>query len=86
MIELLEEDLKNEKLKYYKITGDTPKHIRVEQAETFNTDYTPVFLVSLKAGGTGLNLIGADEFLSGELGGLVSMSREDLLDIMTEKP
>lgn len=28
--------------------------------KTFNSDDTPVFLISLKAGGTGLNLTGAD--------------------------
>lgn len=29
-------------------------------AQQFNTDQVPVFLISLKAGGTGLNLTGAD--------------------------
>ena len=28
--------------------------------QAFNSDSTPVFLISLKAGGTGLNLTGAD--------------------------
>lgn len=32
----------------------------LEMAQQFNTDQVPVFLISLKAGGTGLNLIGAD--------------------------
>lgn len=44
---------------YYTITGATPKRQRVELVDAFNEDETPVFLVSLKAGGTGLNLIGA---------------------------
>lgn len=44
---------------YYTITGSTPKRQRVELVNAFNGDETPVFLVSLKAGGTGLNLIGA---------------------------
>ncbi len=44
---------------YYTITGSTPKRRRVELVNAFNGDETPVFLVSLKAGGTGLNLIGA---------------------------
>lgn len=60
MLELLEQDLKKEKIAYYKIIGETPKQKRVEMVNTFNGDDTPVFLISLKAGGTGLNLTGAD--------------------------
>lgn len=44
---------------YYTITGATPKKQRVALVDAFNEDDTPVFLVSLKAGGTGLNLTGA---------------------------
>ena len=33
---------------------------RLRQVNAFNEDDTPVFLISLKAGGTGLNLTGAD--------------------------
>ena len=43
----------------YLLTGETPKHKRLVMAESFNRDQVPVFLVSLKAGGTGLNLTGA---------------------------
>jgi|GEM_PF-23060 len=60
MLELLEADLKKEKIDYYKITGATPKEKRIEMVKAFNEDRTPVFLISLKAGGTGLNLTGAD--------------------------
>ena len=60
MLELLERDLKKETIAYYKIIGDTPKQKRVEMVNAFNSDDTPVFLISLKAGGTGLNLTGAD--------------------------
>ena len=60
MLELLEQDLKKEKIAYYKITGSTSKEKRVELVNEFNKDATPVFLISLKAGGTGLNLTGAD--------------------------
>ncbi|MBQ6734093.1 MAG: SNF2 helicase associated domain-containing protein [Lachnospiraceae bacterium] len=60
MLALLEEDLKKEKIAYYKITGQTSKEERAAQVRAFNTDETPVFLISLKAGGTGLNLTGAD--------------------------
>ena len=47
-------------ISYYKIVGATPKEKRVEMVSAFNNDDTPVFLISLKAGGTGLNLTGAD--------------------------
>ena len=60
MLELLEQDLKKENISYYKITGSTPKEKRVEMVSAFNKENTPVFLISLKAGGTGLNLTGAD--------------------------
>ena len=60
MLELLEKDLTKEGIAYYKITGATPKQKRVDMVNAFNSDSTPVFLISLKAGGTGLNLTGAD--------------------------
>ena len=44
---------------HFAITGATPKRERVRLVNEFNGDETPVFLVSLKAGGTGLNLTGA---------------------------
>ena len=60
MLELLECDLNREGIEYYKITGATPKEKRVELVNSFNQGTTPIFLISLKAGGTGLNLTGAD--------------------------
>lgn len=60
MLALLEEDLKREEISYYKITGDTGKAKRLELVDAFNSDTTPIFLISLKAGGTGLNLTSAD--------------------------
>ena len=60
MLELLEKDLNKENIAYYKITGETPKEERMRLVNEFNDDDTPVFLISLKAGGTGLNLTGAD--------------------------
>jgi len=45
----------------YFLSGDTPAKQRVEMMDLFNNGSgTDVFLVSLKAGGTGLNLTGAD--------------------------
>ena len=60
MLELLEKDLQKNDIPYYKIIGDTPKEERLQLVRHFNDDDTPVFLISLKAGGTGLNLTGAD--------------------------
>lgn len=60
MLALLEESLKAEGIEYYKITGATPKEERIRLVKQFNEGTVPVFLISLKAGGTGLNLVGAD--------------------------
>lgn len=58
-LDLIAEQLRAHGVPYYTITGATPKRRRVELVDAFNADDTPVFLVSLKAGGTGLNLTGA---------------------------
>ena len=60
MLDLLEHDLEEAKIPWYKITGSVSKAKRMELVKAFNRDDTPVFLISLKAGGTGLNLTGAD--------------------------
>ena len=60
MLALLEEDLRSEGMDYFKLTGSTPKEQRLRMVRDFNEGETPVFLISLKAGGTGLNLTGAD--------------------------
>ena len=60
MLELLETDLQKVGIQYYKITGSTSKEERMRLVQAFNVDDTRVFLISLKAGGTGLNLTGAD--------------------------
>lgn len=60
MLEILEEELNKKEIAYYKITGATDKKERLELCNKFNKDDVKVFLISLKAGGTGLNLIGAD--------------------------
>lgn len=60
MLEVIEKQLDKEKIRYYKITGQTKKEDRLRLVETFNINDVPVFLISLKAGGTGLNLTGAD--------------------------
>ena len=58
-LELIAERLRKAGIAHYSITGATPKKERVRLVDAFNEDDTPAFLVSLKAGGTGLNLTGA---------------------------
>lgn len=61
VLDHLGEELGKQKVSYDMIVGDTPAKKRVEMAEDFNTKPDiQVMLISLKAGGTGLNLIGAD--------------------------
>ena len=61
MFEIIEKELKNRNIKYFKLTGATKVDERVDLVDEFNqNDEIKVFLISLKAGGTGLNLIGAD--------------------------
>ena len=61
MFEIIEKQLKEKSIKYFKLTGATKVDERIELVDEFNRDpEIGVFLISLKAGGTGLNLIGAD--------------------------
>ena len=61
MLEIIEKELKKENIKHFKLTGSTKVGDRIKLVEEFNNnDDVKVFLISLKAGGTGLNLIGAD--------------------------
>ncbi len=60
MLALLAEDLRKTDIPFFTITGSTPKQERLQLVNDFNGGDTPVFLISLKAGGTGLNLTGAD--------------------------
>ncbi|MGM9942383.1 MAG: SNF2-related protein [Bulleidia sp.] len=47
-------------IRYHLLTGETPKKKRAEMVNAFQNDDVPVFCISLKAGGTGLNLTAAD--------------------------
>lgn len=60
MLELIRQRLEQEGISYYLLQGSTPAPQRAALVDAFNTDGTAVFLISLKAGGTGLNLVGAD--------------------------
>lgn len=60
MLELIRKRLDEQGIAYYVITGETSKEKRLQLVKAFNEDEVPVFLISLKAGGVGLNLTGAD--------------------------
>ena len=60
MLEILQEKLSGLKIPFFTITGSTSKEKRLELVKSFNEGTVPVFLISLKAGGVGLNLTGAD--------------------------
>ncbi len=52
--------LNKEQIPFYLLTGSTKKEDRIKMVDAFQEDDTPVFCISLKAGGTGLNLTAAD--------------------------
>ncbi len=58
MLKLIEADVKAQGWDYAMLTGRTRK--RTEQIELFQKGEVPLFLISLKAGGTGLTLTEAD--------------------------
>lgn len=60
MLEIIRKRLKENGYDCFFIDGKTPADKRTQYAERFNSGEKQVFLISLKAGGTGLNLTGAD--------------------------
>jgi len=58
MLSLIEDELRKHKLNWTKLTGQTQK--RDEVINRFTSGEVPIFLISLKAGGVGLNLPQAD--------------------------
>ena len=60
MLEIIRQELAKRELSFYMISGETSKEKRLKLVKKFNEDDTRVFLISLKAGGVGLNLTGAD--------------------------
>ena len=58
MLAIIEDSLKAANIPYVILTGATKN--RVAPVEAFQQGQVPVFLISLKAGGTGLNLTAAD--------------------------
>ena len=61
MFGYIEDELKKNGIKFMKLVGQTRVDTRMDLVNKFNEDEDiKVFLISLKAGGTGLNLISAD--------------------------
>lgn len=62
VFDTLSERLNEKNIDHFILTGKTNAMLRVEMADMFNdaNSTQKVFLISLKAGGTGLNLVGAD--------------------------
>lgn len=60
MIDIIEKEFSALGIRCFQITGDVPPNERVKICEKFNNGEGDVVLISLKAGGTGVNLTGAD--------------------------
>ena len=60
MLERLAQALDGRGVRYFRLEGSTPPSKRLAMVNEFNAGAGQVFLISLKAGGTGLNLTGAD--------------------------
>lgn len=60
MLGLIRRELGEREVPYFYLDGQTPPSERVELCNRFNDGERDLFLISLKAGGTGLNLTGAD--------------------------
>ena len=61
MFDIIQAELIKRDIKYFKLTGSTKVSERIKLVDDFNNNPDiKIFLISLKAGGTGLNLTGAD--------------------------
>ncbi|MFC7395027.1 SNF2 helicase associated domain-containing protein [Scopulibacillus cellulosilyticus] len=60
MLELIGRELSMQGQSFFYLDGQTPSEERMERCHRFNAGERDLFLISLKAGGTGLNLTGAD--------------------------
>ncbi|AUB64952.1 helicase SNF [Bacillus thuringiensis] len=60
MLSIIGRELNRQAIPYFYLDGSTPAQDRVELCDRFNEGEGDLFLISLKAGGTGLNLTGAD--------------------------
>ncbi|MEZ5472270.1 MAG: DEAD/DEAH box helicase [Marinicella sp.] len=60
MLQIIADKLDELKIYHLKLTGATQPHVRTRKIAAFQTGDVPVFLISLKAGGAGINLTAAD--------------------------
>lgn len=60
MLNIIKDELQKEEISFFYLDGKTSSEDRIDMTNRFNFGEKEVFLISLKAGGTGLNLIGAD--------------------------
>lgn len=60
MLKIIRNELENNNIAYYYLDGTMKPEERMMEIDNFNSDREAVFLISLKAGGTGLNLTKAD--------------------------
>ncbi len=60
MLRIIGQRLRQEAIACWTLTGSTPGEDRRRMTDAFGVDPVPVFLISLRAGGTGLNLTAAD--------------------------
>lgn len=60
MLAVIKEHLEAKGIEYYYLDGATKADVRHQMVSDFNEGQCGIFLISLKAGGTGLNLTGAD--------------------------
>lgn len=63
MLDIIEEELHALEVETFKLTGQTPVSQRQDMVNAFNEGDKQVFLMSLKAGGVGLNLTSADTII-----------------------
>lgn len=60
MLDLICAGLDREGIRWHRLDGSVSKEDRMQRVDSFANDDVPVFCISLKAGGTGLNLTAAD--------------------------
>ncbi|WP_066070966.1 DEAD/DEAH box helicase [Neobacillus soli] len=60
MLRIISQSLEKEGLPFFYLDGQTASKERVQLVDRFNNGEADIFLISLKAGNTGLNLTGAD--------------------------
>ena len=70
MLSIIAHELKQRNIPFFYLAGSTSAQERKREVKEFNRGEVKVFLISLKAGGTGLNLTGADTVIHLIRGGI----------------